>query len=172
VVREGQKLNVNAEQLVCGDIVEVKFGDRVPADIRILSAHGFKVQWNVLLACCYKTKSLNRRRTALLAWVQYVSLTKITIGNYCKEITVLYWGYVSDLRRIRNRPTVDQTAACTIATSLIHTKIDYCNSLLLNLPATQTNRLQMSLTLQIVLSPKLLNFITLLLFLNLSTNSR
>ena len=26
-----------------GDVVEVKFGDRVPADIRILVAHGFKV---------------------------------------------------------------------------------------------------------------------------------
>jgi len=34
-------------------------------------------------------------------------------------------------------------SACTIATSLIHSKIDYCNSLLLNLPATQTNRLQL-----------------------------
>jgi len=32
----------------------------------------------------------------------------------------------------------------TIATSLIHSKIDYCNSFLLNLPATQTNRLQLS----------------------------
>jgi len=32
-----------------------------------------------------------------------------------------------------------------IATSLIHFKIDYCNSLLLNLPATQTNRLQLVL---------------------------
>jgi len=36
-----------------------------------------------------------------------------------------------DLRRIRN--TIDQTTACTIATSLIHSKIDYCNSLLLNI---------------------------------------
>ena len=43
VIREGQKLNVNAEQLVRGDVVEIKFGDRVPADVRILSAHGFKV---------------------------------------------------------------------------------------------------------------------------------
>ena len=43
VVRGGEKLNVNAEQLVVGDLVEVKFGDRVPADIRILAAHGFKV---------------------------------------------------------------------------------------------------------------------------------
>jgi len=43
VIRGGEKLNVNAEQLVVGDVVEVKFGDRVPADIRILAAHGFKV---------------------------------------------------------------------------------------------------------------------------------
>jgi hypothetical protein len=34
---------------------------------------------------------------------------------------------------------------CTIATSLVHSKIDYRNSLLLNLPATQTNRLQLVL---------------------------
>ena len=43
VVRKGEKLNVRAEELVVGDIIEVKFGDRVPADIRVISAHGFKV---------------------------------------------------------------------------------------------------------------------------------
>jgi len=43
VIRGGQKLNVHAEELVVGDIVEVKFGDRVPADIRVIAAHGFKV---------------------------------------------------------------------------------------------------------------------------------
>lgn len=43
VIRENEKLNVQAEELVVGDVVEVKFGDRVPADIRILSANGFKV---------------------------------------------------------------------------------------------------------------------------------
>jgi len=50
---------------------------------------------------------------------------------------------IRDLRRIRN--TIDQTTTCTIATSLIHFKIDNCNSLLLNLPATQTNHLQLFL---------------------------
>jgi len=49
VVRNGEKLNVPAEQLVAGDVVEVKFGDRVPADIRILSAHGFKVNTSPVL---------------------------------------------------------------------------------------------------------------------------
>ena len=33
---------------------------------------------------------------------------------------------IRDLRRIHN--TVDQTTTCTVATSLIHSKIDYCNS--------------------------------------------
>jgi len=41
--------------------------------------------------------------------------------------------------------TIDQIIAWTIATSLIHSKIDYCNFLLLNLPASQTNRLQLVL---------------------------
>ncbi|UJR34911.1 hypothetical protein I4U23_027689 [Adineta vaga] len=43
VTRGGQNINVKSEDLVVGDIVHVKFGDRVPADIRILEAHGFKV---------------------------------------------------------------------------------------------------------------------------------
>ena len=43
VIRDGQKLTIKAEQLTVGDMVEVKFGDRVPADIRILEARQFKV---------------------------------------------------------------------------------------------------------------------------------
>ncbi|XP_041082597.1 potassium-transporting ATPase alpha chain 1 isoform X2 [Polyodon spathula] len=43
VFRDGQKFNINANQLVVGDLVEMKGGDRVPADVRIVSAQGFKV---------------------------------------------------------------------------------------------------------------------------------
>jgi len=43
VLREGQKLTLKAEELTVGDIVEVKFGDRIPADIRIIECRGFKV---------------------------------------------------------------------------------------------------------------------------------
>ncbi|KAL3887026.1 hypothetical protein ACJMK2_026982 [Sinanodonta woodiana] len=43
VVRNGEKLNIRAEELVVGDVVEIKFGDRVPADVRVITAHGFKV---------------------------------------------------------------------------------------------------------------------------------
>ncbi|PAV75226.1 hypothetical protein WR25_18024 [Diploscapter pachys] len=43
VIRDGQKQSIRTEDLVVGDIVEMKGGDRVPADIRIISAFGFKV---------------------------------------------------------------------------------------------------------------------------------
>ena len=48
-----------------------------------------------------------------------------------------------DLRRIR--PILDQTTPRNIATALVHSKLDYCNSLFLNLPANQLNRLQLVL---------------------------
>lgn len=43
VIREGEKLTLRAEDLVLGDVVEVKFGDRIPADIRVIEARNFKV---------------------------------------------------------------------------------------------------------------------------------
>lgn len=43
VIRDGQKITIKAEQLTIGDLVEVKFGDRIPADIRILEGRQFKV---------------------------------------------------------------------------------------------------------------------------------
>merc|ERR1712172_151594 len=41
--RNGEKITVKAEELTLGDVVEIKFGDRIPADIRILEARGLKV---------------------------------------------------------------------------------------------------------------------------------
>ncbi|XP_023711707.1 sodium/potassium-transporting ATPase subunit alpha isoform X3 [Cryptotermes secundus] len=43
VLRDGEKLTLRAEDIVLGDVVEVKFGDRIPADIRIIESRGFKV---------------------------------------------------------------------------------------------------------------------------------
>merc|ERR1712051_482714 len=42
-IRDGEKLTIKAEEITLGDIVEVKFGDRIPADLRVLEARGFKV---------------------------------------------------------------------------------------------------------------------------------
>merc|ERR1711962_1437813 len=41
--RDGEKVTITAAELTLGDIVEIKFGDRVPADIRILEPRQFKV---------------------------------------------------------------------------------------------------------------------------------
>ena len=41
--RDGQKTTIGAEYVVVGDLVEVKGGDRVPADIRVIKAHSCKV---------------------------------------------------------------------------------------------------------------------------------
>merc|ERR1712001_623889 len=43
VRRNGEKITVKAAELTLGDVVEVKFGDRVPADLRVVEARGFKV---------------------------------------------------------------------------------------------------------------------------------
>merc|ERR1739838_949646 len=42
VIRDGEKCSVLAETLVVGDICEVKGGDRIPADLRIIQASGMK----------------------------------------------------------------------------------------------------------------------------------
>ncbi|RXM99225.1 Sodium/potassium-transporting ATPase subunit alpha-1 [Acipenser ruthenus] len=43
VIRDGEKNSINAEEVVVGDLVEVKGGDRIPADLRIISSNGCKV---------------------------------------------------------------------------------------------------------------------------------
>ena len=43
VRRDGRKMEIEAKELTLGDIVDVQFGDRIPADIRVLDSRGFKV---------------------------------------------------------------------------------------------------------------------------------
>ena len=52
VLRGGRRYTTPVDRLVVGDIVDVKFGDRVPADIRIIMCSGFKVVY--LIALCNK----------------------------------------------------------------------------------------------------------------------
>ena len=42
-IRDGQKITIKAEDLTLGDIIEIKSGDNIPADVRIIQANGFKV---------------------------------------------------------------------------------------------------------------------------------
>ena len=67
----------------------------------------------------------------------------LSFSHHISSVSKSCFYHIRDLRRIRN--TIDQTTACTIATSLVHSKLDYCNSLFLKLPSMQTNRLQLVL---------------------------
>src|SRR6218665_2322471 len=63
--------------------------------------------------------------------------------------------HIRDLRRIR--PMVDRKSASSIVTSIVHAKLDYCNSLFLNIDTTQINRLQViqnALARAVTKSPK------------------
>ncbi|XP_066895557.1 LOW QUALITY PROTEIN: sodium/potassium-transporting ATPase subunit alpha-4-like [Kogia breviceps] len=43
VIQGGEKIQVPVQDVVVGDLVEVKRGDRIPADIRLISSQGCKV---------------------------------------------------------------------------------------------------------------------------------
>lgn len=48
VIRGGERISIEGEHLVPGDIVLLEAGDKVPADLRLLSAHGLSVQEAIL----------------------------------------------------------------------------------------------------------------------------
>ncbi|HAS61106.1 MAG TPA: carbonate dehydratase [Vibrio sp.] len=48
VIRGGHQLNINAEQLVMGDVVVLQSGDRVPADLRLFRTKGLQIAEAVL----------------------------------------------------------------------------------------------------------------------------
>lgn len=48
VIRGGNRQTVKGEQLVPGDVVLLKAGDKVPADLRLLTTHGLQIQEAIL----------------------------------------------------------------------------------------------------------------------------
>jgi len=48
VLRDGDRVTVDAETLVPGDIVLVEAGDRIPADLRLIESSGLKIQEAIL----------------------------------------------------------------------------------------------------------------------------
>jgi Reverse transcriptase (RNA-dependent DNA polymerase) len=65
----------------------------------------------------------------------------LNLSNQITALTKSSFYHIRDLRRIRK--SLDLKTAKTIATSIIHSKLDYCNSLYLNLPVSQIHRLQL-----------------------------
>ncbi|CAD8136306.1 unnamed protein product [Paramecium pentaurelia] len=51
-IRGGEKVEVPAEKLVPGDIIEIKMGDKIPADVRIIQSREMKVDNSALTGEC------------------------------------------------------------------------------------------------------------------------
>ena len=56
VLRSGNYTTIDAAKLVPGDIVELKGGDRIPADMRVIFAQEMKVDNSSLTPWARKTK--------------------------------------------------------------------------------------------------------------------
>jgi len=67
----------------------------------------------------------------------------LSMSDHISAVSKCCLFHIRDLRRIRN--TLDLNTAKIIATALVHSRLDYCNSLFLNLPSCQLNRLQLLL---------------------------
>jgi len=69
--------------------------------------------------------------------------SSLTMSDHISSVSKSCFLFIRDLRQIRS--TLDSTTAKTIATSLIHSNVDYCNSLFLNLSRSQLDHLQLIL---------------------------
>ena len=67
---------------------------------------------------------------------------KLTFSDQISSLSKSCYSHISELRYIRHY--LDSKTASTIAASIVHSKLDYCNynSLYYNLPKSQINRLQ------------------------------
>ena len=92
------------------------------------------------------------------------------LSDHISYISKSCFSHIRDLRRIRN--TLDHKTACTIVTSLIHSKLDYCNFLISTSVVNNSIGFNSFSTLLLVLSQKLQNSITLLLISNNFTGSK
>ena len=62
MIRDGDKQQILASEIVLGDIVEVSGGDKIPADIRIISSHSMKVCCFYILKIQNRIKSLRTKK--------------------------------------------------------------------------------------------------------------
>ena len=92
VVRDGQTQEIEAEQLVPGDIVHLESGNRVPADIRLISAHGLEVDESLLTGESTTVAKSPRwsgsARTALADRLNMVYAASMVVRGRCEGIVV------------------------------------------------------------------------------------
>src|SRR6218665_1859983 len=79
----------------------------------------------------------------------------LSFSNHISNLSRSCFMHIRDLRRIQ--PMLDSKTASTIATSIVNSKLDYCNSLFFNLDSTQIQPIQLiqnSLALAVTRTPR------------------
>jgi len=98
----------------------------------------------------------------------------LTFSDHISALSKSCYSHIRQLRCIR--PYLDSKTASIIATSVVHSKLDYCNSLYYNFPKSEINRLQPiqnSLTRAVINAPKFTHTSPILKFLRwLKINER
>jgi len=85
----------------------------------------------------------------------FISDEHLTFSDQIFALSKSCYSHIRQLRCIR--PYLDLKTVSTIATTIVHSKLDYCNSLYYNLPKYQLNCLQLiqnSLARDVVRAPK------------------
>jgi len=103
----------------------------LPTQLSKISAPSLLMPSNVTISPAQSARNLGVSFDSTLSMSDHIS----SVSKSC-------FLSIRNLRRMRN--TLDFSTARTIATSLIHSKLDYCNSLFLNLPQSELGRLQLS----------------------------
>jgi len=86
----------------------------------------------------------------------------LSVSDQISALSKSCYYHIRELRCLRS--CLDFKTASTIATSIVHSKLDYCNLLYYNLPQSQIKNSRTSRTLLLVLSPERQNLLTSLLF--------
>lgn len=60
VIRGAERVSIEGEELVPGDIVLIEAGDKVPADLRLFDAHGLSIQESILTGESVAVEKLTR----------------------------------------------------------------------------------------------------------------
>jgi len=110
--------------------------------------------------------------TFLYLWLWSLPTRSGNCGSWCERRPVADQRISVFAAFNWSRSYLHSTTACTIVTSIVHSKLDYCNSLYYNLPKSQITRLQHIQNSLARVVVKLLNPATSLLSYALFTGSK
>merc|ERR1712123_337538 len=120
VLREGEKVNLKAEDLAIGDVIEVKFGDRIPADIRVVECKGFKVDNSSLTGESEpQSRSADFTHENPLEIKNFAFFSTNAVEGTCKGIVVMI-GDTTVMGRIAGLASGLETGDTPIAKEIAH----------------------------------------------------